>query len=105
VTAKDGGRAPVPWRALIAGTGIFGGEGAAEVVHPALGAALAAADVIGPLAIALIMLAAILLGSDETVERVFRLLRWVANRPEPAAPPAETKPDPPPPRALNHGSA
>jgi hypothetical protein len=37
-----------------------------------------------------ILLAAVLLGSDQTVERVFRLLRWAANRPEPAAPPASS---------------
>jgi hypothetical protein len=92
VTASDSGRAPVPWRAIIAGGGILGGEGAAAVVHPALGEALVAADAIGPLAIALILLAAVLLGSDETVDRVFRLLRWAANRSEPAAPPATPKP-------------
>jgi hypothetical protein len=63
---------------------------AAEVVvscrHPALGAALAAADVIVPALIALVLLAAILCGSAETCERAFRLLRWIAGRPEPLAP-------------------
>jgi hypothetical protein len=51
-----------------------------------LGAALAAADVIVPLTVGLVLLAAILRGSNETYERVFRLLRWITNRPEPPAP-------------------
>ncbi len=85
-SASAAPRPPVPWRALIAGAGVAGGEGTALVVRPGLGEVLGGADVIGPLAIALILLAAILLGSDQTVDRVFRLLRWAANRPEPAAP-------------------
>jgi hypothetical protein len=63
---------------------------AAEVVaggrHPALDVALVAADVIVPGLIALVLLAAILCGSAETCERAFRLLRWIAGRPEPLAP-------------------
>jgi hypothetical protein len=47
---------------------------------------LAAADVVVPLTVALVMLAAILRGSDQTCERVFRLPRWIANRPEPPGP-------------------
>jgi hypothetical protein len=74
------------WRAAGAGAGFIGTEGIAGYLHPALGAVLAAADVIAPVTIALILLAAILSGSKETVERVFRLLRWLANRPEPPAP-------------------
>jgi hypothetical protein len=85
---EPGGRPARPWRALGAGAGILGGEGLAGVLHPALGEVLAAVDVIVPLALALILIAAILLGSDRTCERVFRLLRWAANRPEPAAPAA-----------------
>jgi hypothetical protein len=61
---------------------------AAEVVagcrHPVLAAVLPAADVIVPALIALILLAAVLRGSTETCERAFRLLRWMAGRPEPA---------------------
>jgi hypothetical protein len=40
-------------RLLGAGTGVLGGDGLAAYLHPALGQALAAADVIVPLAIAL----------------------------------------------------
>jgi hypothetical protein len=38
------------------------------------------------LAIGLVLVGAILWGSSQTCERVFRLLRWAANRPEPPAP-------------------
>jgi hypothetical protein len=71
---------------LGAGAGVLGGEGLAAYLHPALGEALAAADVIVPLAIALVLLIAILQGSSQTCERAFRLLRWIANRAEPPAP-------------------
>ena len=85
---RPGSRLPQSRRALGAGVGILGGESLAAVLHPALGEALAAADIIAPLFIALVLLAAILLGSEQTCERVFRLLRWAANRPEPKAPEA-----------------
>lgn len=55
-------------------------------LHPALGEALAATDVLVPLAVALVLLSAILCGSNQTCEGVFRLLRWIANRPEPPGP-------------------
>jgi hypothetical protein len=79
-------RSRPPWRALGAGTGLVGTEGIAGYLHPALGEVLAAADVITPVIITLILLTVILFGSKEKVERVFRLLRWIANRPEPAGP-------------------
>jgi len=53
-----------------------------------VGAVLAAADVIVPMIVALVLLTAILRGSTETCERVFRLLRWITNRAEPPAPAA-----------------
>ncbi len=80
------GRPRAGWRAVCAGAGIVGTEGIAGYLHPALGEVLAAIDVIAPLAITLILLAAVLLGSEQMTERVFRLLRWTANRPEPPAP-------------------
>ena len=83
---RSGGRPPAPWRVLGAGAGVLGGEGVAGYLHPVLGEALAAVDVLVPLAIALVLLAAILCGSNQTCERVFRLLRWIANRPEPPGP-------------------
>ena len=68
------------------GAGVLGGEGLATYLHPALGEALAVADFIVPLAVALILLTAILLGSNQTCDRVFRLLRWIDGLPEPPAP-------------------
>jgi hypothetical protein len=56
-------------------------------MHPAIGIALAIADISVPLAAAAVVLAVILRGSDQTCERIFRLLRWIANRPEPSPPP------------------
>ena len=79
-------------RAVVSRGCTVAGSLAAEAVagywHPKLGAALAAADVIIPAVIALVLLTAILGGSTETCERAFRLLRWIAGRPEPPAPPA-----------------
>ena len=55
-------------------------------VHPAVGVTLAVVDGIVPLIVAAILLGAILRGSNETYERVFRLLRWLKSQPEPQAP-------------------
>jgi hypothetical protein len=76
----------VPWRALGTGVGVLCGEGIAALRHPVLGQVLVAIDVIAPAVVALVLLSAILRGSTQTCERVFRLLRWVANRPEPEGP-------------------
>lgn len=75
-----------PCRRAIAGractvAGSLAAEAAAGYWHPALGAALALADVIIPAIIVLILLIAILRGSTETCERTFRVLRWIAGRP------------------------
>ena len=73
-------------RVLGVSAGVLGGQGLAAYLHPAFGEALAAADVVVPLGIALVLLTAILRGSSQTCDRVFRLLRWIADRPEPPAP-------------------
>jgi hypothetical protein len=75
-------------RMVGASAGLLGGEGLAAYAHPALGEILAAADVILPLLAAMAVLAAILVGSERTCSRAFRLLRWLDGRPEPPAPPA-----------------
>jgi hypothetical protein len=80
------GRPSASWRVVGAGAGLAGTEGITEYLHPALGQVLVTADVIAPAAIALLLLAFILFGSKEKEERVFRLLRWLTNRPEPPAP-------------------
>lgn len=74
------------WRLLGVGAGVLGGEGLTMYLHPALGEALAATDIAVPAFAVLALLAAILCGSKETCERAFRLLRWIANRPEPRGP-------------------
>jgi hypothetical protein len=63
-------------------------EAAAGHWRPALGAALAVADVVIPAVIILVLLMSILCGSTQTCERAFRLLRWASGRAEPPAPPA-----------------
>jgi hypothetical protein len=73
---------------VVAGT--LGTQAAAGYWHPELGMALAAAALIVPAAIVLILLAAILVGSTETCERAFRLLRWAVGRAEPPTPGSET---------------
>jgi hypothetical protein len=69
------------WKLGLGSVGILG----AGYLYRPLGAALAAV-VIVPLAIALVLLGAIMRGSDQTCERIFRLLRWITNRPEPPPP-------------------
>ena len=76
-TSPPTARPLAPWRILGAGAGIGGGEGVAAYLHPALGELLAGADVIAPIAIAGVLLFAILFGSEQTCERVFRLLRCI----------------------------
>ena len=72
-----------PWRALGATGSVLGGEGLVTV-HPAFGEVMAAGDVV-VLCIAVVLVAAILVGDDQACERAVRLLRWVADRPEPPA--------------------
>ena len=76
-----------------ASSSILVSEGIAGVLHPAVGEVLAAADVVASLSIVLALIIAILRGSAETCERVFRLLRCIAGRPEPRAPETERAPN------------
>lgn len=87
-TASNGRRSvtSTPWRALGAGAGVLGAEGLILYLRPALGEVIAATDVLVPAAVGLALVAAILFGSKETCDRVFRLLRWISNRPEPPGP-------------------
>lgn len=74
------------WRFGAAGGGFAVLQGTTSYMHPSIGIALAITDISVPLAAAVVLVVAILSGSDQTCERVFRLLRWIANRPEPSAP-------------------
>jgi hypothetical protein len=83
----------VPGRWKLGGAaGILGTEATAAYLSRPLGAALAAADIAVPLALVAVLLTAVLLGSTETCERVFRLLRWITNRPEPPHPRGRVSP-------------
>ena len=74
------------WKLGIGSAGILGAGSGAGYLYRPLGAALATIVVLVPLAIALVLLGAIMRGSNQTCERIFRLLRWLTNRPEPPPP-------------------
>jgi hypothetical protein len=52
------------------------------MLHPLLGEVIAITEIV----VALTVIAVALFGSQALSERAFRLLRWVGNRSEPAAP-------------------
>lgn len=60
----------------------LGAPAGGVLLHPLLGQAIAIAE----LAVALTLVATALFGSRALSERAFRLLRWLANRPEPPGP-------------------
>jgi len=65
------------------GLGILSAEATFAWFHPAGAVAVALTCVGGTLLVVLIVITAITLGNSQTCERVFRLLRWLANQPEP----------------------
>jgi hypothetical protein len=84
--------------AKIGGTGlaVIGTEITVGVLHPEAAESIAIADAAVPVIAALVLLTVIVRGSEQTVSRVFRLLRCVCNRPEPTAPDSPmSKPAPP----------
>jgi hypothetical protein len=76
------------WMKLGTAMAVIGAEITDGVLHPAAAEALEIADAVIPLILGLILFTTIVRGSPETVERIFRLLRWIANRPEPTGPDA-----------------
>jgi hypothetical protein len=72
------------WRSIGASMISTGVPTAVGMVHPFIGIGIAAIE----LAVALTVIGTALFGSRELSERAFRLLRWIANRPEPPAPPS-----------------
>ncbi|MEO3810820.1 hypothetical protein ABGB17_17615 [Sphaerisporangium sp. B11E5] len=70
-------------RALGFGAAGLGGPALAWLAHPLMGAVLVGAES----CLALTVAAAALFGSEVISERAFRLLRWIANRPEPSGRP------------------
>lgn len=73
------------WRALGLGSSAIGGIATVYCAYPIAGLAIVSCQA----AVALIIIAAALFGSATTSGRAFRLLRWLANSPEPDAPPTE----------------
>jgi hypothetical protein len=70
-------------RPAAVGLGTLGLPGAVCAFHPLLAAALAIVEAV----VVLVFLFTALFGSETISDRGFRLLRWIANQPEPAAPP------------------
>jgi hypothetical protein len=87
------------------GLAVVAGEVVEGAHHPALADALVIADVAIPAAVLLLVFAVITRGSQQTCDRVFRLLRWLANRPEPPAPgPVRPPSGSAPPASTSHAS-
>jgi len=77
-------RERVPWRPAAASLTAIGTAVGIGMLHPMLGEIA----VIIELAVALTIIGAALFGTPDLNDRAFRLLRWVANRPEPPVPEA-----------------
>jgi hypothetical protein len=65
------------------GLGILSADATIAWLHPADAVAVALTGVGGTLLVVLIVMMPIILGNRQTCDRVFRLLRWLVNRPEP----------------------
>jgi hypothetical protein len=80
----------IPWRLIGFGASTVPAPAALSFTHPTLGLLLALVEIGAATLLAVVfgmsLLIAILRGSDTTTERCFRLLRWIANRPEHPAP-------------------
>jgi hypothetical protein len=74
------------WIKLIIGLAVIDAEITESILHPELTEALAIAEVAIPLIVGLIVFTTIVRGNLETVDKVFRLLRWIRNHQEPTAP-------------------
>lgn len=88
--ARPSKRKPATWLSLSTVASILGTAGAAGYLHSTVALVVAAIELTVLLVIVLtlliVILVVILRGSDEARKHLFRLLRWVANRPEPPAP-------------------
>jgi hypothetical protein len=82
------------WWSLVTSANILGAAGAAGHFHSSIALALAAAEIsmllLSALTLVLVTLAVALRGTNETCERLFRLLRWASNSEEPPVPPRPT---------------
>jgi len=71
------------WAKLCAGLVIAAFEFVSDCLHPEITEILVIAGVTIPLIMMAALLAIITRSDEQTCERVFRLLRWTVNRPEP----------------------
>jgi hypothetical protein len=78
-----------PWRSVGIGVGAIGTPVVtATCLHPVLGLFVFAAEG----ATLAVIFGAALFGTPTISDRAFRLLRWLAGKPEPTAPPSTTGP-------------
>jgi hypothetical protein len=77
-------RAPrTRWAKLCAGLVIAAFEFVSDCLHPEITEILVIASVAIPVIMTAALLVIITRSDEQTCERVFRLLRWMVNRPEP----------------------
>jgi hypothetical protein len=74
------------WMKLCTGLLLVIFEFVSDCLHPELTEVLLIAGLIIPVVIMAALLAIITRSGEQTCERVFRLLRWMVNRPEPLDP-------------------
>jgi hypothetical protein len=90
VTEREGesqiDRFQAPWRSVGIGVGAIGTPAITTFLQPSLGAILFAV----PSVTLVIIFGAALFGTPTVSDRAFRLLRWLAGRPEPTASPSTT---------------
>jgi hypothetical protein len=78
--------APIPaarWWPAAAGLAGLGTDAGIASLSSSLGAAVVITEITTIAVIALVIVLTAIWGPDQKCERVFRLLRWAANRPEP----------------------
>jgi len=76
----------MPWRSLASATAL-GTPMGIGALHPIFGEIIAVSELTAGLTI----IGTALFGSADLCDRAFRLLRWMANRPEPPAPAGATE--------------
>ena len=77
-------REPAVWRSVAANVTALGAPVCIGLLHPLLLEIVSITELV--MALTIISLA--LFGSPDLIDRAFRLLRWIRNRPEPPAPEA-----------------
>lgn len=73
------------WAKLCAGLAIAAIELVSDYLHPEISGILVIADVTIPVIMIAALLTIVARSKEQTCERIFRLLRWMVNRPEPPA--------------------